>query len=371
MNLKEIIFFLFSFFTAISSYSQRSGPNRTFDSGSIIVVNDSVKRLTPLSKITFDLDSISTGEIAVEKMDPNAINSFFQYISNTKKTKGIKWISNKAYYNLAVLMARYKNYPLALKYFSLASAFDDASMSNEKFHNSFDSSFLEFPTEHFSEDSVEKNAAFVFGNDTILLRNKSRDVRSKTITNRKLLAPFKDDEEGLAYGIMLHLKQPEFGKRKQFGLINNVGHMFITLVKFEPNGKSVSRTFGFYPDKDNFLSATPLMPGTSSTFKNDSLHLWDETVGKFISYKQFKLIIKMVRQYSRKKYHLNKNNCTDFGLCIAAISGIEIQDTKGTWPLGHGNDPGDTGQSILEGKVTNAENSSKLFICTSPGDIKK
>lgn len=371
MNFKGIIFFLFSFMLAITSHSQTSGPNRSADSASLIVVNDSTQKMQHVSTISYDLDSISTGEIAVAKMDPNAINSFFQYINTTRKEKGIKWISNKAYYNLAVLMARYKNYPLALKYFSLASAFDDASLSNERFHNTFDSSFLEFPTERFSEDSVGKNPAFVFGNDTILLRNKMKDVKSKPVTNRKLLAPFRDDEEGLAYGIMLHLKQPEFGKRKQFGLINNVGHMFITLVKFEPNGKSVSRTFGFYPDKDNFLSATPLIPGTSSTFKNDSLHLWDETVGKFITYKQFKLIIKMVRQYSRKKYHLNKNNCTDFGLCIAAISGIEIQDTKGTWPLGHGNDPGDTGQSILEGKVTNAESSGRLFICTSPGDIKK
>ena len=74
----------------------------------------------------------------------------------------------------------------------------------------------------------------------------------------------------------------------------------------------------------------------------------------------------MVRQYSKKRYHLNKNNCTDFGLVIAGVAGISIQQTNGSWPLGKGNDPGDTGQSILEGKVSDMESkdNSRLFIVT-------
>ncbi|WP_447640826.1 MULTISPECIES: hypothetical protein [Chitinophagaceae] len=312
-------------------------------------------------------DSVRVGDVAVQKMDKGSIRSFFDFLKKEKTSNPKRLLSKKAYYNLAVLMARYKNYPLALKYFSIANAFDDPHIADDKFKLDVDSSVLDFPMPLFDKDSISEHPEkYVVGTDTLIVSNKDKKIDSRPVSFRKLIAPFRDDEEGLAYGIILHLKQPEYGKRKQFALFNNVGHMFISLIKYEANGKSVSRTFGFYPQKDNFLSATPLIPGTSSTFKNDSLHLWDEAVGKFITYKQFKLVLRLVRQYSHKRYHLNKNNCTDFGLIVAAIVGINIQETNGTWPLGRGNDPGDTGQSILEGKVSDAEaqDNSKLFIIT-------
>lgn len=313
-------------------------------------------------------DSVRVGYIAVQKMDKSSVGSFFSFLKKNKNLDAKNILSKKTYYNLAVLMARYKNYPLALKYFSLANAFHDPNMADKKFRLEVDSADLDFPMPLFDKDSLNEHPEkYVVGADTLLLSNRDKKIDSKPVSFRKLIAPFKDDEEGLAYGIILHIKQPEFGKRKQFALFNNVGHMFISLIKYESDGKSVSKTFGFYPQKDNLLSATPLIPGTSSTFKNDSLHLWDEAVGKFITYRQFKLILRMVRHYSHKRYHLNKNNCTDFGLVVAAIAGINIQETSGTWPLGRGNDPGDTGQSVLEGKISDqeAKDNSNLLIITT------
>ncbi|MFT4203808.1 MAG: hypothetical protein QM610_07820 [Chitinophagaceae bacterium] len=313
-------------------------------------------------------DSVQVGDIAVKKMDKDAISSFFSFLKKEKASTSKKLLSKKTYYNLAILMARYKNYPLALKYFSYAHAFDDLHIADNTFRLDVDSTLIDFPMPLFDKDSLEEHPEkYVVGADTLLVSNRDKKIDSKPVSFRKLIAPFRDDEEGLAYGIIVHLKQPEFGKRKQFALFNNVGHMFISLIKYEPDGKSVSRTFGFYPQKDNILSATPLLPGTSSTFKNDSLHLWDEAVGKFITYKQFKLVLRMVRQYSYKRYHLNKNNCTDFGLVVAAVAGINIKETNGSWPLGKGNDPGDTGQSILEGKLSDEDrrDNSSLFIVTN------
>lgn len=138
--------------------------------------------------------------------------------------------------------------------------------------------------------------------------------------------------------------------------------MFITLIKFNRDSGYVSRTFGFYPEKDNLLSATPIMPTSTSVFKDDEGHDWDEMVGKFISKRRFRKILRMVKQYSRSKYNLNKNNCTDFGLCVAAIAGIKIEDTRGSWPLGSGNNPASAGQSILEGKVEDTDESRELLI---------
>ncbi|PZP52672.1 MAG: hypothetical protein DI598_00115 [Pseudopedobacter saltans] len=341
----------------------------TASGGGSHVVTSSVRtsaKMDSLPLMTYE-DSVNVGDIAVKTMDKGSVSSFLSLFKKGNIEEKKKLFSHRAYYNLAVLMARYKNYPLALKYFGLANAFSDPTLADHKFKLDVDSSLLDFPMPLFDKDSlIEHPEKYVVGSDTVLLTNRDKKIDSKPVSFRKLLAPFKDDEDGLAYGIILHLKQPEYGKRKQFALFNNVGHMFISLIKYEADGKSVSRTFGFYPQKDNPLSATPIFPGTSSTFKNDSLHLWDESVGKFITYKQFKLVLRMVRQYSKKRYHLNKNNCTDFGLVVAGVAGINIQETNGTWPLGRGNDPGDTGQSILEGKISDMEShdNSKLFIVT-------
>lgn len=266
---------------------------------------------------------------------------------------------------MAVLFARLKNYPLALKFFSYAKTASEEQIGKHRNKKNI----LSFPDpERALEVSfTQENMPLLQGTDTVFIENRGKKGKSRPVAVKKLLEPFHDEEEGLAYGVMLHVKQPKYGKRKPFMFINNVGHMFVTLVKFEQDGQTVSRTFGFYPRKQNFLSATPLIPGTSSTFKNDSLHDWDELVGRFISYKQFKLIVHMIRQYGKKRYHLSTNNCTDFGLCISEIAGISIKNTRGSWPLGKGNDPGDTGQSLYEGlfSTIDQEDVQDIFSCTN------
>lgn len=311
-------------------------------------------------------DSLYTGDLAVQRMDNKSIKDFFTSIGSQKHSL----LSAKAYYNLGILFARMKNYPVALRYFAKSGAMSASpDISDKKYHFNSDTAFLDLPLPTMLYDSTDRKEMLVYYSDTLEVHNriKKSGIKSKPISRRAIMAPFRENKaEAKAYGILIHVKQPSYGKRKQFEFFNNVGHMFISLIQYLPDNKSIARTFGFYPNKDNFLSATPIFPGTSSTFKDDELHDWDESVGKFITYKQFSTILKMVSQYSRKKYHLNKNNCTDFGLVVAAIAGIDITDTKGTWPLGSGNDPGDTGQSIIEGKVKSLDGQSDLFIIVNP-----
>jgi hypothetical protein len=163
--------------------------------------------------------------------------------------------------------------------------------------------------------------------------------------------------------MIFHVKQPVRGKRKIF-VLANTGHTFITLIKYNADSTYAAASFGFYPQKNNLLSATPLVPVTSSTFKDDAEHQWDEVVGKFVSKRRFDKILALTKQYNNITYHLSNNNCTDFGLKAASLAGLHIWDTTGKWPLGHGNNPAITGQSILEGKFDNADtgNSNDLFI---------
>jgi hypothetical protein len=151
------------------------------------------------------------------------------------------------------------------------------------------------------------------------------------------------------------------GKGKIFKL-TNTGHTFITLIKYNTDSTSVSISFGFYPHKDNLFSATPWDPSCSGTFKNDNSHKWDEVMGKFISKRRFDNILRLTKNYDGLEYHLSKNNCTDFALKAAAYAGFGVSNTKGSWPLGHGNTPAITGQSIIKGETYDVSDKANLFI---------
>jgi hypothetical protein len=177
---------------------------------------------------------------------------------------------------------------------------------------------------------------------------------------------FADGKEAVAYALLVAVKQPSPGKRKAFTHFSNVGHTFITLIKYNRDSSAVCRSFGFYPKKSGALDATPLHPGARSVIKDDSRHEWDELAGKFITGKQFSKIIEVLQSYDHKIYNLNHSNCTDFGLTMALVGGIRIDGTTGRWPLGRGNNPGAAGQSLLEGRVGNAgpEDAEPLFVAS-------
>ncbi|MDP4205775.1 MAG: tetratricopeptide repeat protein [Bacteroidota bacterium] len=288
--------------------------------------------------------------------------------------------TSKIYHDLATVFVRMKQYPLALKYFYRTTPqYDEPVFIHRKHHRvsrAIKDSTLQIiplqltrtlttnPTFVSSPDSIKLLSA-IFNDDTILKNDSTIDYSkiddiSQPIRDSDITEPFNDGKSAVAYGLIVHVKQPIAGKRNPFTRIVKVGHVFITMIKFNADSSSVSRTFGFYPNKDNLLSATPLHPGSSSFFKNDELHDWDEIVGKFITRRRFEKIMQIVKKYDKRRYHLNKNNCTDFGLEVANESGIKILNTKSKWPLGGGNNPANTGQSILEYKVKNMDTESLM-----------
>lgn len=316
--------------------------------------------------------------------DKKALSSFIRSLKRKKTLQNLQ-LAEKLYYSMAMVFARIKKYPEALRYFHKASGLhnrqedeEEASglVADDDDHDD-DDNLPTDPRQLLNQDSLGRfrlyDADISFGShelvidkDTILLdRDLPQTRKAARLKAKDIIQPFRDHKKALAYGVLLHTKQPVSGERKAFTGINNVGHMFITLIKFNADSGYVSRTFGFYPDKDNLFSATPFLPASSSVFKDDGDHDWDETVGKFISRKRFRKILRMVKQYSKSKYNLNRNNCTDFGLCVAAIAGIRIEETKGSWPLGSGNNPANAGQSIREGKVEDTDihgGSAPMFI---------
>jgi hypothetical protein len=249
------------------------------------------------------------------------------------KTMWSSRVRTKLFNDLAVVSARLKLYPLAMKCYFKAN-----------FPDSVPGGIGEV---NFLQDTLWNEP--VFGLQSPLVESipvKNGDIRASF---------FEDKRTASAYAILVQVKQPAPGKRKSHTGINNVGHMFITLIKYNTDSSVVYRSFGFYPKKASILSATPLHPSSPSVFKDDARHEWDELAGKFISPRRFKKIIEVLQSDEGRAYHLNHNNCTDFGLTIARLGGIAIDETRGTWPLGRGNNPANAGQSLLERKVSNVD----------------
>jgi hypothetical protein len=349
------------------SKTQPAVPARMMDSAGNSAAQRSLKTQSP------DISnpaSTATDSLAALNMIKEQ-NRLLNYLKDLGVTDQKTKTNKKFYYHMANVFARLKLYPLAMKCFFKAARINDrrldsAYLSRER--NDQQSDLMPEKLKYASlevntrDDTIVKKAALLLKSQT---GRKRRERIKKSIATSfpRILGNFNDGKRAVAYAMLFHVKQPAPGKRKIFVGVNT-GHTFITLIKYNADSTYVSTSFGFYPDKDQLLSATPFAPTTSATFKDDTGHLWDEVLGKFISKRNFENILQLTQKFEGMTYNLNKQNCTDFGLQAAAIVGIYIKDTYGKWPMGRGNNPALTGQSILKGKVTNVapETGEELFV---------
>jgi len=248
-------------------------------------------------------------------------------------------------YKLAGVLTHMKLYALAMKCF-FKTLGTDSLVNGDLALTNTDTKVIET---HLQPDSAIKD-----------------DVSSKFVNAAQIIETFHDGKKAMAYAMIFHVRQPVRGKPKVHKLAYT-GHTYVTLIKFNTDSSYTSMSFGFGPKKDNPLSATPLAPSSSSTLRDDLTYPWDEVIGKFISRRRFEKILQLAQQYDGLAYHLNKNNCTDFGLKAAQLAGLEVKDTKAKWLLGGGNNPGTTGESILLGKFVNSDTGSfdRLYIDTA------
>ena len=220
------------------------------------------------------------------------------------------------YYNLAVVMARMKNYPAALSCFYKAGNTQAHHLfkMRRKRYMYLDSSYYSFQ-ENTEEPSSEDHSVF---NDSLLdaslqsLEQASDTLQSdqpgEQVQATSLIEAFMDDKRASSYAIAIHVKQPVAGKKKIFTGLGNVGHMFITLTKFNKDRSFVSRTFGFYPEKGLMIPVNPIFPESPSVLKNDHFRTWDEMIGRFVSQKDFSRILEFIDKNSNTLYHLNRFN---------------------------------------------------------------
>lgn len=304
--------------------------------------------LNAQSFITQIDDSLSIGHPIVTKSrieKRHERDELLEHLKNLSTPEGeYNTSSKRGLYKLAVFFTRLRLYPLAMKVFFKTLAQDSLADTTLPFTNSDEQLVL----------SKQKQPG----------RDKT-PVKSRPFKTDSLLEIFENGKQAKAYAMLIHVKQPVRGKPKIYKF-TYTGHTYITLIKFNTDSTYSSASFGFGPKKDKILSATPLRQKSLAGLRDDAAYPWDELAGKFISKKRFDKILDLARQYNGVTYHLSRNNCTDFGLKAANLAGITIDETWGKWPFGKGNNPGITGQSILNRQLSNADtgDAEGLFVDT-------
>jgi hypothetical protein len=149
--------------------------------------------------------------------------------------------------------------------------------------------------------------------------------------------------------VTIYVDQPVAGSRSVVSSGNPnggpVGHTFISIQQ-NVGDQIIIRTFGFYPSTVTY----PLSPSSPSILGDDSGHGYDVSLTVTATSAQAQSILSFVRNYKNLNggnYNLNSYNCTDFGIDIANLLGININSQTGSWcPFGSGHDPGDFGEDL-------------------------
>ncbi|AMR34098.1 hypothetical protein A0256_22930 [Mucilaginibacter sp. PAMC 26640] len=359
--------FLLGFTSAVNAQTASVGKYKTVTDSLDLHTGYSEAQLMRLASAAPMLSEMQLEDVATQKSLQLTISKAKDRKALMQRLRNIEFredaatnhAKRKFFFNLGNTFARLRLYSLAMKcYFKTlqykaadTTGNDQATLTRIDSLNVtdrlvadttlLDPKYLGF---NIKDDSLLNEPGGTFATPPV------KEIRSPKITYTYISEAFKDGKKAVAYAMLMHVKQPVAGKRKVYRYTDS-GHSFITLIKYNSDSTYISVSFGFYPDKNHLLAGTPLFPSSPSVFRDDARHNWDEVAGKFISKRRFERIIALTKKYDGVKYNLNSKNCTDFSLDAAFLADVTVGETTGKWPLGHGNNPGITGLSILNGKV--------------------
>ncbi len=137
--------------------------------------------------------------------------------------------------------------------------------------------------------------------------------------------------------ITIYVDQPIANSDTPFATFGDkAGHSFVSISQ-----NDITLVWGLYPDGN----ATPFDPNHPYSFGNDQGHEFDVSISFTINRYNLENIIDNAINYT-KNYDLNTNNCTDYMINLAQLSGITLSDPQSTWTNGGGSNPGAFGEAL-------------------------
>lgn len=124
---------------------------------------------------------------------------------------------------------------------------------------------------------------------------------------------FGDNTSQATYRIAVCADVPNNKKPMKVAYNQQTGHVFVILQKIYFTGDTVSRVFGFYPNKG---LSTLFFKKSKSLIKDNSYREYDVEISKALSASEFDTVLAKAIFYAGRKYHMNRYNCYDYAVLI-------------------------------------------------------
>lgn len=142
--------------------------------------------------------------------------------------------------------------------------------------------------------------------------------------------------------LTIYVQQGKEGTRELIGP-NEVGHVFIGIKQSD-----MERYYGFYPES----GANSVLVGVGvnyvSELRDNSKELYHVSISKSITGDQLAAIVKYANN-PPTTYNVNSYACTDFGIAVGKLGGINLPSTKASAITFNGTSPGNLGEDIKSG----------------------
>ncbi|QMU63049.1 MAG: hypothetical protein GKR88_01360 [Flavobacteriaceae bacterium] len=207
--------------------------------------------------------------------------------------------------------------------------------------------------------------------------NWYEDNPSQRVDVKKLMKCFKDVDQSLlspqtTYSLTIFIEQPVPNTDETYSG-TDPGHTFVSMSINDPNSpnNNVTQVFGYYPA----TSVNPLIGNNTANgeFRDNSGHNYHVSVTINLNNLDFFNLVNFVETWNNPipGYDLQTNNCTDFGIELGNLAGMQLPDTTGSWSvdipligeveLGSGSNPGNLGQDVRN------LNNSNITVNTTSG----
>lgn len=142
--------------------------------------------------------------------------------------------------------------------------------------------------------------------------------------------------------LTIYVQQGNEGTRDLVGT-NQVGHVFIGIKQ-----GGIERLYGFYPKSSSNTAMVAVGKSYESELRSNGGELYHVSISATISSKQLTAIINYANS-PPSIYNVNSYACTDFGIAIGKLGGINLPSTKSSSLVFHGTSPGNLGEDIRTG----------------------
>lgn len=164
--------------------------------------------------------------------------------------------------------------------------------------------------------------------------------------------------------LTIYIQQGKEGTRELVGP-NSVGHVFIGIKQ---NG--IERYYGFYPETGANTAMVAVGKDYSSELRDNSKELYHVSITKSVSATQLRSIISYTNT-PPATYNVNSYACTDFGIAVGKLGGIDLPATKASSWTFEGRSPGNLGEDVRNGNFPNTtKTTTKNYAPNKRGDCK-